>query len=65
MIDTREILGDTPEAPCYGLERAKDPFRTAPHSWRSVMKPGARGLRIEVCYSCGGIRRIEGDAEAT
>lgn len=34
----REHPGDDYDAPCYGLDKDKDPFRSVPHAWRSVMK---------------------------
>lgn len=46
-----EVLGDTPDAPCYGLDKDKPPYRAVVHQWKPL------GAFIEGCSVCGGIRR--------
>lgn len=63
-----ELLGDTPEAPCYGLDKDKTPYRSAPHSWRPLRvnadfaTSGGASPTIEVCDSCGGMRAVVANA---
>ena len=46
-----EIIGDTPEAPCYGIKN-KDPYRDVQHKWENI------GNNVEVCKVCGGMRKL-------
>lgn len=57
-----ELLGETKTAPCYGLEKDKDPYRSVPHKWHSLTKSEYKGKvaeEIEGCNECGGMRVVK------